>query len=680
MFKAVYPFKSHDSGTLEAKQDELFCAIASDKSGLWLQAANAAGDVGYLPKNYLCLCDSVESSFVMQFLDTGIARANQSMAYKYGDVQLEKLRVLTTHRNYLDKYYNDFLIRLQLETNGDSVVHSSVADKASSQIVESSPATPNLSHNAALITSRTKQHSSHAEQNLSHKEQIISQPEPIGNPTKVASSQTSQTGAYEGKLPVDHPQANNNLEQPSISLSNTSKTSTEYAENCKHSSHKDLSGEDQSTQINQTPDRNFEKTLEKATGDGIYASRAFHISSDVLARQLIEVLRTSSNLSYDMCKVGVAAVLETLISQEVPYIQLEDIRKAVSEGPSSDHSDAELSNDQLEMTAIFDMIAECKDDSQQRSWPLHEDEFYISGKLSKLLEILTMGNRDVLLKGILDNLDQVQGLVVYYQLETRASLRTIMLQIFGALCTMSSLLITNLLCSVLTLELVRDLMSTAGLLQQIDDQRLMYSAVVLSMLFSTGEPIPVQHNTLLSSSFIDFLLDKVETSADSRMTDVCFELLLSFNQHFSDPDSNIVLQQLSSRHDSAVLTQKFVKLFNSGDPVRIIPNEEQIHSVLKFALDLYSQSTTSQLIYTNDAKVLIEIVIRQLTNLSDEDVMRTDYLSLMHLIISNSNYHEHSHRKDDLISALNQIEFNEEATTSQSEMDIRIVQEIRKAL
>lgn len=60
--------------------------------------------------------------------------------------------------------------------------------------------------------------------------------------------------------------------------------------------------------------------------------------------------------------------------------------------------------------------------------------------------------------------------------------------------------------------------------------------------------------------------------------------------------------------------------------------------------------------------------------------VRTDYLSLMQLIIANSNYIEHSHRKDDLVIALNQIEFSEEATTNQSEMDVRIVQEIRKLL
>lgn len=47
-------------------------------------------------------------------------------------------------------------------------------------------------------------------------------------------------------------------------------------------------------------------------------------------------------------------------------------------------------------------------------------------------------------------------------------------------------------------------------------------------------------------------------------------------------------------------------------------------SVLKFAIDLYSIEGTSQLIYTNDVKVLIDIIIRQLNDLSDTDKVFMD--------------------------------------------------------
>ena len=45
----------------------------------------------------------------------------------------------------------------------------------------------------------------------------------------------------------------------------------------------------------------------------------------------------------------------------------------------------------------------------------------------------------------------------------------------------------------------------------------------------------------------------------------------------------------------------------------------QKHSVMKFMHDLYSRPLTSNLLYTNDAKVLIDITIRQLTDLQPGD-------------------------------------------------------------
>ena len=53
--------------------------------------------------------------------------------------------------------------------------------------------------------------------------------------------------------------------------------------------------------------------------------------------------------------------------------------------------------------------------------------------------------------------------------------------------------------------------------------------------------------------------------------------------------------------------------------MKVIANDDQMNSVLKFAIDLYSQHSTAMLLYTNDVMVLIDIVIRQLTDLSNQD-------------------------------------------------------------
>jgi DNA-directed RNA polymerase subunit H (RpoH/RPB5) len=56
------------------------------------------------------------------------------------------------------------------------------------------------------------------------------------------------------------------------------------------------------------------------------------------------------------------------------------------------------------------------------------------------------------------------------------------------------------------------------------------------------------------------------------------------------------------------------------DPVRIFEHQPvPPHSVLKLFVDLFSNAKTAALFYTNDTKVLIDIIVRQLADLSPGD-------------------------------------------------------------
>lgn len=68
----------------------------------------------------------------------------------------------------------------------------------------------------------------------------------------------------------------------------------------------------------------------------------------------------------------------------------------------------------------------------------------------------------------------------------------------------------------------------------------------------------------------------------------------------------------------------FYKFCNNGsfleDPIRIFDHEPAPpHSVLKLFVDVFSKETTANLFYTNDVKVLIDIVVRNITDLSAGD-------------------------------------------------------------
>ncbi|XP_022800633.1 NCK-interacting protein with SH3 domain-like isoform X2 [Stylophora pistillata] len=98
-------------------------------------------------------------------------------------------------------------------------------------------------------------------------------------------------------------------------------------------------------------------------------------------------------------------------------------------------------------------------------------------------------------------------------------------------------------------------------------------------------------------------------------------------------------------------------------------------AVLKFVTDIFSSQDTSEFFYTSDMKILIEIVLRQLTDLSPGTGMRTEYISLLHQILLNSNYSEHKHQASELLTCLTRIRKEEE---KEGEQDRLIAQEILK--
>lgn len=79
------------------------------------------------------------------------------------------------------------------------------------------------------------------------------------------------------------------------------------------------------------------------------------------------------------------------------------------------------------------------------------------------------------------------------------------------------------------------------------------------------------------------------------------------------------------------------------------------NSILKFFSDLFSIKTSKNIFYSNDFNVIIDIIIRKLTNLTAEDQIRVDYLSLIQLIVKNTDYKDESYRRFDLLECFNLI-------------------------
>ncbi|KAM9522840.1 NCK-interacting protein with SH3 domain-like isoform 1-T1 [Salvelinus alpinus] len=404
--------------------------------------------------------------------------------------------------------------------------------------------------------------------------------------------------------------------------------------------------------------------------------------------ELIELVRRNTGLSYDLSRVAVGVVvghLQTTIPQASSDLEKVLLSLVESKDQSSALPQGQVCHDEQRLEVILGDLARHFDDSQQRSWALHEDHSLIACYLEELLKILTDADPDVCKRMCrVNHSEPVLSLVTYYQMEHRVSLRLLLLKVFGAMCSLDSALISTLLNSILPMELARDLQTDTQ-----EHQKMCYTALVLTMIFSMGEQVPYHHYEHLNASFVQFLLDVVEdgllSDPTEQLPDLCVNLILAFNLHLIVPSSNVIMQTVVKKNVK-IFSEKIVLLLNRGDdPVCVFKHAPPApHSVLKFLQDVFASRDSSDIFYRTDMMVMIDIAVRCISDLSPGDKLRMEYLSLMHSIIRSTDYLEHRHRLSDLQGALQRILREEdnsgadEGGATAKQMDKLIVQEMYK--
>ncbi|XP_042307626.1 NCK-interacting protein with SH3 domain isoform X2 [Sceloporus undulatus] len=401
-----------------------------------------------------------------------------------------------------------------------------------------------------------------------------------------------------------------------------------------------------------------------------------------IGAELIELVRRNTNLSYDLSRVAIGVVIGH-IQTSVPAINsiMEQILISLVESKDlcSGLPSGQICHDEQRLKVIFADLARHKEDAQQRSWALYEDENVICCYLEELLRILTDADPEVCKKMCKKNeFESVLSLVAYYQMEHRVALRLLLLKCFGAMCNLDASIISALVNSVLPMELARDMQTHTQ-----DHQKMCYSALVLAMIFCMGEPLPYHHYEHLNSQFVQFLLDVIEDGLPSDTTDqlpdLFINVVLAFNLHIPVPEHNVIMVTLSKHPNVKTFTEKLLLLLNRGDdPVCVFKHQPQPpHSVLKFLQDIFASKDTANIFYHTDMMVMIDIIVRQIADLSPGEKLRMEYLSLMHAIIRSTSYLQHKHRFTDLQGILQRIMVEEEEN-QQCQMDKMIIQEIYK--
>ncbi|XP_048510850.1 NCK-interacting protein with SH3 domain isoform X3 [Athalia rosae] len=659
MLKALYDFKATYAKTLSFRENEHFILHQTNtKQRNWWQVVNSMGQLGYIPSNYVTTV-KVQPQFLTDYLDECIQKL-QSESMNLGSA--------------FPAEREDLLLRLQEKKRQAEL---------SKKVKKQAPMPPDFS-TSTLTKDATNQ--------------IIRDNSDDG--VRSAPSNTSYTTAQttlhhntdqvEAQLIAQCRRMTVNDQRrqlPRQSLSDTG-----------HGSHLEpvqTKKSDSQNEINNLGNSSLLKTS---------SSTSCEINSKA-AYQLLDQVRRNTQLSHEMSKVAVAVVVSGL--QELLPASLSHYFAAVLnqlQVPlTASKMSIEETHDANRLKVIFTELTSCKEDSQQRSWMLYEDEPVIVEYIKELTSILTNADANVsrhVLRS--DQYNGVTTLIQYYQMEPRWTIRQLLLQSFGVMCSLDAVILTIMLNSILPMELASDMRTYPR-----NVPRLNYSSLLLTMIFSMGEPMPVTHlgemNNLdssiensrhalkyqphyhllviteqLGTDFIAFLLDLIENPPDTDMDDqipeLFLNLVLSYNLQFTTSE-NMVLNALKQRTVAKTFTEKILLLLNrEEDPVRIFDHQPAPpHSVLKLFVDLFSNSTTASLFYTNDIKVLIDIIVRQLFDISPGVKKRRQYLELCRRVLRTESYNEHRHRCDDVLKSFTRI-FCEELPESRA--DQKLVREI----
>ncbi|KAL0978063.1 hypothetical protein UPYG_G00165450 [Umbra pygmaea] len=681
MYRSLYAFQSAEPNSLHFGAGESFLILERSNKHWWLGSRCSSGETGYVPASYIEKIQAPEQDEVLQSIDRaieGIHNVAMKNGGKYNLEQRDVLQKLIHHRK-------------------ETLSRRSPTPSGNKQGIPSSTSELSLSHTPQPPNgiSRTLSESTDNMQGLY---QVPPQPRraaPITPPPPEKQRANRRLDSSILPSPGSGPAAGTCLSPAvsSASLDSSSSHSVVSSDPAPIKKGPAPQPQPQPTPPPQTITEDQSETdwplappsvAESTPGSPTHSDSV----PGTIGAELIELVRRNTGLSYELSRVAVGIVvghLQTTLPQASSALEKVLLSLVESKVQSSVLPQGQVCHDEQRLEVILADLARHVDDSQQRSWALHEDHALIACYLEELLKILTDADPEVCKKMCkVNHSEPVLSLVSYYQMEHRVSLRLLLLKVFGAMCSLDAALISTLLNSILPMELARDLQTDTQ-----EHKKMCYTTLVLTMIFSMGEQVPYHHYEHLNSSFIQFLLDVVEDGLPSdpteQLPDLFVNLILAFNLHFTVPSTNVIMQTVIKKNVK-VFSEKIVLLLNRGeDPVCVFKHTPPApHSILKFLQDVFASRDSADIFYQTDMMVMIDIAVRCISDLSPGDKLRMEYLSLMHSIIRSTDYMEHRHRLSDLQGALQRIlgEDDDSAVddggAAAKQMDKLIVQEIYK--
>jgi len=372
---------------------------------------------------------------------------------------------------------------------------------------------------------------------------------------------------------------------------------------------------------------------------------------------LVESVR-NCGVRYETSKDIVVTLLDKL-GTEFPEWEIQLSLLVKSLDIENDES-GNVSADAIRLEQLFDQLNTLTADEQQRGWSCKDDTQEIDELLDNISNLLRNANPKVMVRVLAEaKYEPLYTLVQYYQLEKRGSLKEkVLIVLFDSMKLSCDPVCSILLTSRLPVQLATDI-QTCTVLSQLLQQCKVFTGCLCLL-----SDMPRNHYEQLDATFINFLLDGIENPPSfdpEQVTPQHFlECLLALNLHYADLEQNKLCDVLKSRSHATVMTEMLLVAFNRGDnPTDLFYTPSCPSSVIKLLKDMLSTPDTARLFFTNDVKVLLEVLQRNIVDRGEGDKERAIYLDLLNKVVEHTEYEEHQHMKEELREMLVAIEEEE---------------------
>lgn len=146
--------------------------------------------------------------------------------------------------------------------------------------------------------------------------------------------------------------------------------------------------------------------------------------------------------------------------------------------------------------------------------------------------------------------------------------------------------------------------------------------------------------SVINQKFIKALIDDLEYISDEVTFNSIIFILISLSFDCPNLGENDVIKLLQNHPNQRFFQESLVQLINKSDNIIM-------HKCLKFVQDVFSLQI--QFFYSYDLKILIDILIRETSNLSDEE-MRIEVVRTLLYIVKSNDYLKLKYRTADIIS------------------------------